>query len=631
MRLMMKGINRFISGLVLVVLAFSFQGVALSQTGWYPLQSGTSNILKSVYFVDSYTGYMTGDGIILKSTNAGNNWLVINDIIGGKSTQFVNANTGYVCDGTIYKTTNGGISWIDFHLTSLNSVYFVNDMTGYAAGKNNLIIKTTTGGNTWQILPVSGPQYKLNSICFITENIGFAAGGKSNSPHYGVILKTTNGGLNWNLVFNDAQEIDFRGMDFVNSTTGYLVGGNEEESNGVIYKTTNAGETWIQQGIVNKDLNAVYFPNPLIGYAVGEDGMILKTIDGSTVWNTQVSNTTEDINTVFFIRETIGFTAGNSGAAQKTVNGGIQGPPYGISGKVSYPTGVTVANGVVKALRYNWETNTIDVVDQTQILSDGTYILPNVPRDSVDIMAFPNDEDEESPAPPKFVPCYYSGTGNLPVINWSNSVTLYPTGNLFNINISVHPITGSGGQRYIGGGVYTSMPNVNPLPGSIVYAMVGNDFKGFGVAGTGGLYDVNNLASGDYRLICDRFGYRNAERNVTLGTVSLDTINFYLTSISVIGIEPGSGKIPTAFRLGQNYPNPFNPVTKIEADIPKSSMVKVAVYDMLGRELEVLVNELLNAGSYKLTWDASKYSSGIYFYKIISSDFTDTRKMILVK
>lgn len=627
----MKRNIRFISGWILVLFAFSFHLKTFSQTGWYPLQSGTSNILKSVYFVDSYTGYMTGDGIILKSTNSGNNWLVINNVIGGKATQFVNANTGYVCDGTLYKTTNGGVSWIDLHLSSLNSISFINDLTGYAAGKNNLIIKTINGGNSWQILSPPGGQYKFNSVCFINESIGFAAGGRSAPPFSGIIFKTTNGGVNWNLVFSDAPDIDFRGLDFVNAATGYLVGGNEYQSNGVIYKTTNAGETWIQQGIVNKDLNAVYFPNPNIGYAVGEDGMILKTVDGSTVWNTQVSHTTEDINTVYFIRETIGFTAGNSGAAQKTVNGGVQGPPYGISGKVIYPTGVTVPKGIVKALRYNWETNTIDVVDQTQILPDGTYILPNIPRDSLDIMAFPNDEDEESPAPPKFVPCYYSGSNNLPVINWANSVTLYPTGNLFNINIAVHPITGSGGEKFIGGGVYTSMPNVNPLPGSIVYAMVGSEFKGFGIAGTGGLYDVNNLASGDYRMICDRFGYRNAERNVTLNTVNLDTINFYLTSISVIGIQPGNGKIPTAFKLGQNYPNPFNPVTTIDADIPKSSMVKIAVYDMLGREIEVLVNEILTPGTYKLSWDASGRSSGIYFYKILSSEFNDTRKMILVK
>jgi hypothetical protein len=126
-------------------------------------------------------------------------------------------------------------------------------------------------------------------------------------------------------------------------------------------------------------------------------------------------------------------------------------------------------------------------------------------------------------------------------------------------------------------------------------------------------------------------GYRGATRNVTLGGVNLDTINFYLVGIGVIGIEPIGSITPTVYKLEQNYPNPFNPSTKIKLDVPHDSYVKLAVYDMLGREVETLANQMLRAGSYQMSWNASKYSSGIYFYKVISSEFTDTKKMILVK
>jgi hypothetical protein len=183
----------------------------------------------------------------------------------------------------------------------------------------------------------------------------------------------------------------------------------------------------------------------------------------------------------------------------------------------------------------------------------------------------------------------------------------------------------------IGGGVYSSPPNINSLPGSIVYAMQGNDFKGYSVSRTGGIYDVNNLAPGSYNMICDRFGYRSATRSVLLSSNDIDTINFYLVGIEVIGIEPNGNNVPSAFNLEQNYPNPFNPVTNIKLDVPKSANVKVSVFDMLGREIEVLVNEQLNAGSYKVSWNASKYSSGVYFYKIFTSDYTATKKMMLVK
>ncbi|MGH2576049.1 MAG: T9SS type A sorting domain-containing protein, partial [Ignavibacteria bacterium] len=78
-------------------------------------------------------------------------------------------------------------------------------------------------------------------------------------------------------------------------------------------------------------------------------------------------------------------------------------------------------------------------------------------------------------------------------------------------------------------------------------------------------------------------------------------------------------------------PNPFNPSTVIKFDIVKSSNVKLIVYDILGREVKTLVNEILQSGSYELTFNAPKLSSGVYFYEIAADGFRDIKKMILVK
>ncbi len=86
-----------------------------------------------------------------------------------------------------------------------------------------------------------------------------------------------------------------------------------------------------------------------------------------------------------------------------------------------------------------------------------------------------------------------------------------------------------------------------------------------------------------------------------------------------------------AYLLSQNYPNPFNPKTKIRFDVPTTSFTKLIVYDLLGREVATLVNEELKPGSYEADWDASNFSSGVYFYKIISGDFVETKKMVLMK
>lgn len=98
-----------------------------------------------------------------------------------------------------------------------------------------------------------------------------------------------------------------------------------------------------------------------------------------------------------------------------------------------------------------------------------------------------------------------------------------------------------------------------------------------------------------------------------------------------IGIINISSEIPQQFLLTQNYPNPFNPVTKIEFSVPDSEKIKLTVYDIQGRELEVLADQYLAAGVYKAEWDASMYSSGVYFYRIQAGGFTDLKKMILVK
>jgi hypothetical protein len=99
----------------------------------------------------------------------------------------------------------------------------------------------------------------------------------------------------------------------------------------------------------------------------------------------------------------------------------------------------------------------------------------------------------------------------------------------------------------------------------------------------------------------------------------------------VIGIQQISSEIPNGFNLSQNYPNPFNPATKIRFALPNSSFAKIVIYDALGREAETLVNELLNAGTYEAYWSTDKFSSGVYYYKLSAGDYSETRKMVLVK
>lgn len=98
-----------------------------------------------------------------------------------------------------------------------------------------------------------------------------------------------------------------------------------------------------------------------------------------------------------------------------------------------------------------------------------------------------------------------------------------------------------------------------------------------------------------------------------------------------VNIENISSQIPEKFYMSQNYPNPFNPATNIKFDIAKSTNVKITLFDILGREVKVLANEFKTAGSYNLNFNASDLASGTYLYKIEAGDFTDVKKMVLVK
>ncbi|MCX7878677.1 MAG: T9SS type A sorting domain-containing protein, partial [Ignavibacteria bacterium] len=98
-----------------------------------------------------------------------------------------------------------------------------------------------------------------------------------------------------------------------------------------------------------------------------------------------------------------------------------------------------------------------------------------------------------------------------------------------------------------------------------------------------------------------------------------------------IGIVKTGGNIPDRFNLFQNYPNPFNPETKIKFQVPELSNIKIIVFDLLGREVESLVNEKLTPGTYEVNWNAEEVPSGVYFCRMMTENYSQTIKLALIK
>ena len=100
---------------------------------------------------------------------------------------------------------------------------------------------------------------------------------------------------------------------------------------------------------------------------------------------------------------------------------------------------------------------------------------------------------------------------------------------------------------------------------------------------------------------------------------------------TIIGIRNGENILPVRYSLSQNYPNPFNSSTRVTYSIPNDGDVGLKIYDLLGREVRVLVNSRQNAGDYILMFNAGDMASGVYFYKLTAGEFSEIKRMVIIK
>ncbi len=144
-----------------------------------------------------------------------------------------------------------------------------------------------------------------------------------------------------------------------------------------------------------------------------------------------------------------------------------------------------------------------------------------------------------------------------------------------------------------------------------------------------GNYFLGGLGDGTFAVSFSRQGQRDSTI-MGITVIANDTTTFNLTMEGALGIS-GENILPGNFALHQNYPNPFNAETKIQYELPKASDVTIEIYDILGQIIKTFREGSKEAGQHEITWDASNIQSGIYFYRITAGDYTETKKMVLLK
>ncbi len=382
-------------------------------------------------------------------------------------------------------------------------------------------------------------------------------------------LRTTDGGYNWiSISFADTTfTTGYNGMYFINSSTGWAVGGSVQ-----IRKTTNGGINWFKQNSapVAGVLNSIYFFDANTGIAIGR-----KTAS----FNSFIERTT---NGGTNWTEIIATTASNNELHDQfwfdANNGWISGRDVLLK----------TTNGGL-----NW-----------------TNLYANVPPTS-------------------------NGANALLSIYFANQQTGWIGGSNIDSK-NIYKTTNAGANwvfqnNPVAAYTYTQINDVKSLTADSCWAIHGTPVSGAIMFTTNGGTNWVIEEGSNYWFDCIAVYQRiKAWCGSSSGRV------WYTYLQPPVGINGNTGRIPDSYILHQNYPNPFNPATKIKFSIPPSKgtrgmMTRLIVYDMLGREIKTLIDKELKAGEYEINFDASNYSSGIYFYTLSSGDFYETKKMILIK
>ena len=227
---------------------------------------------------------------------------------------FLNPDTGWIAgaNGVILKTSNGGSSWVQKPSGTSNSLSFIkffNPNIGITAGAFGIIKMSSDGGESWLSIS-SGTSLTIQEGSFLNENLGWLVGNN------GLVLKTTDGGDNWTQSFTGPFSNYW--VQFISEDVGWICG-----ANGEIKKTTNGGSTWeLKAQVGGFSLWGVYFVTPDTGWVVGEFGSVFRSIDGGETWSSQSTGTSVNLRSIYFHDPLNGWVVGKDGHILWTTNGG---------------------------------------------------------------------------------------------------------------------------------------------------------------------------------------------------------------------------------------------------------------------------------------------------------------------
>lgn len=547
--------------------------------------------------------------------------------------------------------------------TVLPIILFLVFFTPLASASDNPLWISRYNGTSNGIDEISDMAVDNLGNVYVT---GRSQGGSSNYD-YLTIKYNTNGDTLWAKRYNGPGNSIDEANDIALDNQGnvYVTGRSVDVSLNTDYATikynSNGDVVWLQRynGPGNQDDNAyslavdefynVYVTGRSVGITSGADYATVRyNSSGILQWVSRyngIGNFTDNAYSICYYGGSLFVT----GMSMNTFNSSISADYVTIK--------YNLAGDSVWVKRYNGPGNNYDEPKKMLLDNSGNVYVTGLSRNT----SAPESADfltikYSNAAGDSLWVKRYNGPGNN--LDEANSLAIDILGNVYVVGVSVASLTGydfttvkydiSGAEQWVARYNFAP-PNGYDEATDVALDNVGNVYvTGFSavITGTGDFVTIKYNPSGTqqwshryngpgnnsdaaWRIARDSTGFiyvagnsNNAGLNVDYTTIKYD---------KTTGIESISNVIPEKFDLKQNYPNPFNPVTNLEFLIANSGFTSLKIFDIKGNEVAHLVNQNLTAGKYKITFDGSNLSSGIYYYQLNVNDFSETKKMILIK
>lgn len=624
---------------------------------WNELNAGVNARLEDVSFVNTTIGYAVGrDETIIKTVDGGQNWIQLDAGLDGfecnfYSVQFLTPNTGFVGgeNGTIIKTVDGGDTWerLETNYNSsydtnppglappvFNGLHFTNADYGYAVAGNLVnyqrVVRTTNGGEFWGIqnsnaLGTYSDPAGLDDVHFGEFNVGYAVG------YHGTIIKYAfpmPEGINEQEADMQVEEVYAQLGDLV--TLPVTVDLPEDFSISSFEVDLSGYQGFVEFQGVNTDNTLVEEKDWLFEYNPDESLLMVSAagadeISGSgTLFNLRFYVTY--VTSLDFIPVKIVNAFFDNGNTEiNTTNGGInlKDPMYGDA------SGDSTVNAYDASVILKYLS---DYIPHTEIDSTSADVSLDNSLSTLDaslILQYTVSLIDSLP---------YSGTG----FNANGTLALEdakvsPSDQFVKVPVKIQE----------GENIYGFHAEIDYDNSKLEYVDVvdwDENFSSFtkviknengkikiSAASTENIAADGNFVNVKFKLLNLTEGQTEVKLSELRWNENETQTNVSSSLVSVVTDVDNSEAIPEEYSLKQNYPNPFNPSTKIFFGLPNADNVKIVVYNFLGEKIQEVVDRQYAAGKYTVTFDGSNLTSGIYYYKIRAGNFTQTRKMMLVK